>query len=122
MVHAVHQQLLDVGQSFGAVGLILGAIALLWRWPLGPVVRWFRAVAAQLGYLRDIGAGRERGGMLRRPCPCSAHAVQPSRAPSVRPAARAPRVTAQMIVEGGPSATIWAVTRRPLRCAGAGRA
>lgn len=68
MVHAVHQQLLDVGQSFGAVGLILGAIALVWKWPLGPVVRWFR----QFGRRMDLFWGdwfgvEERPGVPGRP-------------------------------------------------------
>ena len=55
MVRAVHEQLLDVGASFGAVAAMLGVVALLWKWPLGPMFRWFRELGRRLNSLSQGG-------------------------------------------------------------------
>ena len=68
MVRAVHEQLLDVGASFGAVAAMLGVVALLWKWPLGPMFRWFRELGRRLDMFWGDWFGQEdRPGVPGRP-------------------------------------------------------
>ena len=85
MVRAVHEQLLDLGQSFGAVGLILGVVALVWKWPVGPLVRWGRSAARFFDQFRDDWIGvDDRDGVPGRPGVMTQLAEQRSSMSAVR--------------------------------------